>query len=97
MRIYIGPYRRGITFGVLGRWLRRLGVSNDWIDDLDGRLRDGWIGNARAWIQNRTLRHRTTRIRRAAEQGDPDGQFKLGRMYANGSGIQRDDVEAARW
>ena len=32
-----------------------------------------------------------------AEQGDADAQFNLGIMYANGEGVPKDDVEAARW
>ena len=32
-----------------------------------------------------------------AEQGDAEGQFYLGHMYANGDGVPEHDVEAVRW
>ena len=35
--------------------------------------------------------------RRAAAQGDVPGQGNLGAMYANGTGVPRDDEEALRW
>lgn len=35
--------------------------------------------------------------RRAAEQGDPDGQFGYGAMLASGEGGRKDPVEARRW
>lgn len=35
--------------------------------------------------------------RKAAEQGNADGQFELGRCYANGQGAARDKVEAVKW
>jgi hypothetical protein len=35
--------------------------------------------------------------RKAAEQGDADGQFNLGVMYANGRGVAQDAAEAVRW
>ena len=34
---------------------------------------------------------------RAAEQGDADAQYNLGRMYQNGYGVAQDDAEAAKW
>ena len=34
--------------------------------------------------------------RKAAEQGDDDGQFLLGYMYENGKGVAKDMGEAAR-
>lgn len=38
---------------------------------------------------------RTTRS--LAGRGDPDAQFDLGRRYADGLGVESDDIEAARW
>lgn len=35
--------------------------------------------------------------RKAAEQGNPDGQFGLGSMYSAGEGVKRDLGEARRW
>lgn len=32
-----------------------------------------------------------------AEQGDASAQYKLGRMYANGEGVPRNDTEAVNW
>lgn len=36
-------------------------------------------------------------LKSLAEQGDPDAQFKLGFLYANGLGIAKDDQEAIKW
>lgn len=36
-------------------------------------------------------------LNRDAERGDVYSQFKLGQMYFQGDGVQRDDVEAAKW
>jgi TPR repeat protein len=36
-------------------------------------------------------------FRGAAEQGNPKAQNNLGHCLANGTGIARDDVDAARW
>ena len=35
--------------------------------------------------------------RKAAEQGDRDGEFGLGSMYAAGEGVKRDPAEARNW
>lgn len=35
--------------------------------------------------------------RKAAEQGNPDGEFGLGGMYAAGEGVKRDPTEARKW
>lgn len=35
--------------------------------------------------------------RKAAAQGDPDGEFGLGSMYAAGEGVKRDTAEARKW
>ncbi|MBF0140086.1 MAG: sel1 repeat family protein [Magnetococcales bacterium] len=35
--------------------------------------------------------------RMAAERGDFKAQFRLGMMYANGQGVQKDDKEAVKW
>jgi TPR repeat protein len=35
--------------------------------------------------------------RKAAEQGDAPAQFNLGNSYANGEGVAKDAVEAAKW
>ena len=37
------------------------------------------------------------RIQRAAEQGDAEAQFTLGRLYETGEGVPRDDAEAVKW
>lgn len=36
-------------------------------------------------------------FRKAADQGDPDGQYSLGSAYASGVGIKEDKSEAAKW
>ena len=36
-------------------------------------------------------------MRRAAEQGDPEGQAALGDMYGAGSGVTKNPEQAARW
>jgi len=35
--------------------------------------------------------------RKAAAQGDPEGEFGLGSMYAAGEGVRRDPAEARKW
>ncbi len=36
-------------------------------------------------------------LRKAADQGNADGQFGLAVMYLTGEGVEQDDKEAARW
>lgn len=36
-------------------------------------------------------------LRLAAERGDADAAWLMGKQYANGRGVTRDDSEAARW
>ena len=36
-------------------------------------------------------------IQAAAEQGDADGKYNLGIMYAQGQGVQQDDQQAVQW
>ena len=36
-------------------------------------------------------------FRKAAEQGDASAQFNLGVLYANGTGLQQDAVQAYKW
>ncbi len=36
-------------------------------------------------------------FRKAADQGDPDGQYRLGSAYASGVGVREDKSEAAKW
>ena len=33
----------------------------------------------------------------AAEQGDAEAQFNLGKMYDKGQGVRQDDVQAVQW
>ncbi len=35
--------------------------------------------------------------RRAANQGDADAQYSLGRLYENGTGVPKDTAQAAAW
>jgi TPR repeat protein len=35
--------------------------------------------------------------RKAAEQGDAEAQFKLGRAFVNGEGVDKDKMEAVKW
>ena len=37
------------------------------------------------------------RLRKAAEQGDAESQFSLGRIYSLGRGVPWDSKEAAKW
>ena len=36
-------------------------------------------------------------IRKAAELGDSEAQYKLGLMYLDGQGVKKDETEAVRW
>ena len=38
-----------------------------------------------------------SKIRKAAEQGVAEAQFKLGLMCAEGEGVPQDDTEAVKW
>ena len=35
--------------------------------------------------------------RKAAEQGNDDAQYELGRAYYYGNGVEEDDAEAVKW
>jgi len=35
--------------------------------------------------------------RKAAEQGDAEAQFNLGRAFVNGEGVDKDKMEAVKW
>jgi DNA-binding CsgD family transcriptional regulator len=37
------------------------------------------------------------RLRKAAEQGDPGAQFMLGKMYRDGTGVNKDRIAAYTW
>lgn len=37
------------------------------------------------------------KLRQAAEQGDTETQFRLGRMYSFGRGVSQDEEQAAKW
>ena len=37
------------------------------------------------------------RIKPLAEQGYPDAQFSLGKMYSNGNGVPKNDTKALKW
>ena len=37
------------------------------------------------------------RYREAAEQGDAEAQYNLGKCYDNGDGVKEDKKEAAKW
>jgi hypothetical protein len=36
-------------------------------------------------------------FRQAADQGDPQAEFNVGFMFANGRGVPRDDAQAVTW
>ena len=38
-----------------------------------------------------------TQLRRAAERGEPEAQYRLGCLYANGGGLPQDMQEAVKW
>ncbi|HIE93052.1 MAG TPA: sel1 repeat family protein, partial [Acidobacteria bacterium] len=38
-----------------------------------------------------------TELQERAEQGNPSAQYNLARQYVTGTGVPRDDQEAARW
>jgi hypothetical protein len=46
---------------------------------------------------NRNLPAAISNYRKAAELGHPQGQFRLGLMYAEGRGVEKDNVEAGAW
>ena len=62
MKVYIGPYKKGITFSRVLRCLKLLGVKKDRIDSIDDRLWYGRVGKLRAWLLDHT-RKQKVRIR----------------------------------
>ena len=48
-------------------------------------------------LQTRQVPTDSNTIHNLAEQGNADAQYALGMMLLNGSGVTRDDLEAARW
>ncbi len=67
-------------------------------------LQDALDGNVKAQVTIGMMYERrgsyTNAVRwfqRAADQGSPDAEFKLGMAYAAGQGVLRDYVEAIRW
>ena len=51
-------------------------------------LLEQWLGNPGAAVEHHL---------RAAGQGDADAAFELYVLFSTGSGVERDDAEAARW
>ena len=45
----------------------------------------------------RNLEEKTKELRRAAEAGDPDAMFNLGKRCHAGEGVEQDFVEAVKW
>lgn len=37
------------------------------------------------------------KVRKLAEEGDPNAQYELAFMYENGMGVMEDKAEAVRW
>jgi uncharacterized protein len=55
-------------------------------------MEQGWAAYARGdYAQAAQI------IRPFAEEGDPEAQFKLGRMYHHGQGVPKDNVQAVKW
>lgn len=55
-------------------------------------LEKGWAAYARG-----DYALAAKQIRPYAEQGDPEAQFKLGRMYQEGQGVLKDHAQAVKW
>lgn len=80
--------------------------------DTDAQYKLGMIYSRAAWwLGNRNARYvhipeeaagkwfgkAAPELHKAAEQGDPDAQNKIGKLYYYGHGVQKDHSEAAKW
>ena len=63
MRVYLGPFRHGITGKHLLWRLRWFGISPEKIHDIDHWLSSTRFGVVRRWITAKTKRERTVRIK----------------------------------
>jgi TPR repeat protein len=59
----------------------------------------GWLLESRGDFLPRTnaTAEQVSRYRSAAEQNDPKAQYNLGLCYLKGTGVPKDEAEAARW
>src|SRR6516162_9169459 len=75
-----------------------LGLCLASVPDRARNLIDRVFGTAPAFAFDGTTTPSTTNaltaLQYAAEQGQPVAQWKLGRMYADGDGVPRDDLRA---
>ncbi len=85
-------------------------VANTHAEDYPGTAQARFVASAfvalggyyLAGIPNSNVRRDPTRARdmysyAASYFGDPDAQFRLGKLYLDGNGLQRDPRQAARW
>lgn len=82
-------------------------ANADW--DLDKIIKEADQGDAYAqynlangyfngyWGIEQNYKKAVELYKKAAEQGHPLATFKLGEIYANGKGVQKDHIEAAEW
>ncbi len=60
--------------------------------------RSPWVGSTgAAWAWSAIVARRTEWFRRAAEQGNPVGQWALGNFYQFGNGVDKDMSQALQW
>jgi TPR repeat protein len=91
-------------------WLGKERIFRDWIkrtteqikasatagDEEDQRALGYWYENGQGGLPKDDS-EAVKWYRKAAEQGDADGQNDLGRMYYNGRGVAKDEAEAVKW
>jgi hypothetical protein len=79
---------RVLWSGTLALWLAAAAVP---------AARGGLLEEGLEAYQAENYDRAATLIRRAAERGDPEGQFALGTLYFEGRGVPRDPGESFRW
>lgn len=56
-----------------------------------------FLANGCAYLPGQTDNDAVARVRSAAEQGDPQSQYRLGLLYTNGTRLPQDHAKAVKW
>lgn len=69
-------------------------MRNDWLEFYNSEKWKRLFGFEK---QENAVRTEMDNLLFMASHGDPDSQFKLGEIYANGQGVTQDYAEAVKW
>lgn len=86
--LYVGGYGVARDEAAAMAWFRKAAEQGD---------ARGQFGLGSLHYARREYGPAASWYRRAAEQGDAVAQIRLGRLYADGVGVARDDVQAFKW